>query len=174
MILKIRYYGDPILRQRAKEIAEITPEIAKIAADMIETMLHHNGIGLAGPQVGVALRIFVIREEMLQDDGRYVYGAPEVFINPMITDPSEELESMLEGCLSLPRLHVEVIRPKKIKIRYQNLKGEMVEEVLDTFRGRMLMHENDHLNGVLTIDRMDPKERKKVEPFLRAIKEKYS
>lgn len=81
---------------------------------------------------------------------------------------------MLEGCLSLPRLHVEVVRPQKIKIRYQNLKGEFIEEILDTFRGRMMMHENDHLNGVLTIDRMDPKDRKKVEPFLRAIKEKYN
>ncbi len=174
MILKVCYYGHPALRKKAEAIEEITPEVVQLANDMIATMLHYNGIGLAAPQVGKTVRIFVIREEMLGSDGNYVLGAPEVIINPLITDPSEEKESMLEGCLSLPRLHVEVVRPQKIKIRYQNLKGEFIEEILDTFRGRMMMHENDHLNGVLTIDRMDPKDRKKVEPFLRAIKEKYN
>lgn len=174
MKLKVFYYGDPVLRGKAAAIQEITPEIVQLAHDMIETMIAHNGIGLAGPQVGKLLRIIVIREEMLGSDGNYVLGAPEVIINPVISSPSKEMEPMLEGCLSLPRLHIEVTRPKKIHIRYQNLKGEFIEETLDTFRGRMMMHENDHLNGVLTIDRMDPKERKKIEPYLRAIKDKYS
>lgn len=81
---------------------------------------------------------------------------------------------MSEGCMSLPKLHVEVTRPSEIHVTYQNLKGETIEEHLKDFRARMFMHENDHLNGVLTIDRMDPKERKKIEPALRALKEKYS
>ncbi len=152
----------------------IDEEIVKLANDMIETMIHYNGIGLAGPQVGKLLRIIVIREEIMAPDGNYYLREPEVIINPVISSPSKETEAMLEGCLSLPRLHIEVTRPKKITVRYQNLKGEFIEEELDTFRGRMMMHENDHLNGVLTIDRMDPKERKKVEPFLRQIKDKYN
>ncbi len=174
MKLNVCYYGDPVLRAKAKPIEAITPEIEQLAHDMIETMIAYNGIGLAAPQIGRLVRMFVIREEMLASDGNYVLGAPEVIINPVISAPSKEAEVMLEGCLSLPKLHVEVVRPKKITIRYQNLKGDFIEETLDTFRGRMMMHENDHLNGVLTIDRMDPKERKKVEPFLRAIKEKFT
>jgi peptide deformylase len=167
----IYYYGHPVLRVKAKLIAKIDEEIIQLANDMIETMIHYNGIGLAAPQIGVSLRIFVIREEILNPDGNYSLGPNEVIINPVLSSPSKETETMLEGCLSLPKLHVEVSRPKKITVRYQNLKGEYLEETLDTFRGRMMMHENDHLNGVLTIDRMDPKERKKIDPFLREIKE---
>lgn len=174
MKLPVYYYGHPVLRKKAEVIEAITPEIVQLAHDLIETMIHYNGIGLAGPQVGKSLRIFVIREEFLSADDNYTLGPPEVIINPVISAPSEEKESMLEGCLSLPRLHIEVTRPQKITVRYQNLEGKFIEEHLDTFRGRMMMHENDHLNGVLTIDRMDPKERKKIEPFLRAIKEKYN
>ena len=76
--------------------------------------------------------------------------------------------------MSLPGLHVEVTRPKSIHVRYQNMKGEFIEEDLTEFRARMFMHENDHLNGVLHIDRMDPKERKDIEPLLRDMKQKYN
>ena len=77
------------------------------------------------------------------------------------------------GCLSLPGLHIDVLRPKSIHIRYQNIKGEWIEEQVRDFRARVMMHENDHLNGVLTIDRMDKRERKKIEPHLQAIDKKY-
>ena len=97
-----------------------------------------------------------------------------MIINPVLSSPSSEMASMLEGCMSLPGLHVEVVRPQKIHIRYQNIKGEFIEEDLEDFRARMFMHENDHLNGVLHIDRMDPKERKEIEPVLRAMKQKYN
>ena len=174
MKLTVLYYGHPALRGKAQTIETINDEIVRLANDMIETMLHHDGIGLAGPQVGKLLRIFVMREEFFDNVGNYSFGPPEVIINPVLTDPSKEIESMLEGCMSLPKLHIPVTRPKKIRIRYQNLKGEFIEEYLETFRGRMMMHENDHLNGVLTIDRMDPKERRKLEPILRAMKQKYN
>lgn len=170
--LELRRYDDPILRKKAAPVDEITPEIIRLAEDMIETMLASNGVGLAGPQVGQLLRIFIIRDEKI-DDGDYVLGAPEVIINPTLSNPSEEKVSMVEGCLSLPGLYVEVIRPKKIHIRYLNLKGEWIEEKLDEFRARVTMHENDHLNGVLTIDRIDKRKRKMVEPNLLAIKKKY-
>lgn len=175
MKLNILYYGHPVLRKRAAPVAEITPEIVQAVNDMIETVIAHNGIGLAATQVGVMHRIFIIREEVLNSDGSYSLGAPEVIINPEITIPSKaEMETMLEGCLSIPRMHIEVTRPKKIHIRYQNLKGEWIEEDIDTFRGRQMMHENDHLNGVLIIDRMDLKERRRIEPYLAAIKKKYN
>ncbi|HSX27082.1 MAG TPA: peptide deformylase [Chlamydiales bacterium] len=174
MKLTILYYGHPALRKRAAPIAEITPEIIQLANDMIETVLAVNGIGLAATQVGQFHRMFILREEVLNADGQYSLGAPEVIINPEITPSKGEMEAMLEGCISLPRLHIEVTRPKKIHIRYQNLKGDWIEETLDSFRGRQMMHENDHLNGVLTIDRMDLKERRRIEPYLLAIKKKYN
>ena len=171
--LPIRRYDDPVLRKQALPIEALTPEVEQLAKDMIETMIHANGIGLAGPQVGMLLRIFVIREEKVGADGQYYMEEPEVIINPTLSKPSAEKESMLEGCLSLPGLYIEVVRPKEINIRYQNIKGEWVEERLLNFRARMMMHENDHLNGVLTIDRMDKRERKKIEPQLQMMDKKF-
>jgi peptide deformylase len=175
MKLKLHYYGHPILRQKATAVAELTPEVIKTAQDMVETMLSHdNSIGFAGPQLGVSLRMFVIREEKSDDNENYYLGPPEVIINPVLSNPSKEMVVMAEGCMSIPKLHVEVARPAEIHVTYMNLKGEIITEHLKEFRARMFMHENDHLNGVLTIDRMDPKERKKIEPMLRALKEQYN
>lgn len=171
----LRYYGHPDLRTKAKPVEALTPEVIKICEDMLAKMISlDNCIGFAGPQLGVLLRIFVIREEIFLPENKYYYGPPEVIINPVISSPSKELETMAEGCMSLPNLHVEVTRPKKIHVRYQNLKGEFIEEDPVDFRARMFMHENDHLNGVLHIDRMDPKERKKIENILREMKQKYN
>lgn len=171
----IRYYGHADLRQKAKPVEKLTPEVIATCQGMLDTMTSlGNCIGFAGPQLGINLRIFVIREEKTLPDGTYYFEEPEVIINPILTSPSEELCSMVEGCMSLPNFHVEVVRPVSIHVRYQNLKGEFVEEKLKDFRARMFMHENDHLNGVLIVDRMDPKERKEVEPVLRAMKKKYN
>lgn len=172
--LSVRYYGHSDLRTKAKPIEEITPEIVELAKAMVEMMLSmDNCIGFAGPQLGILLRIFVIREEKLSPNNQYTFGPPEVIINPILTHPSKEMAVMQEGCMSLPGLHVNVPRPQSVHVRYQNLKGEWVEEAMSDFRARMFMHENDHLNGVLLIDRMDPAERKKIEPLLRALKQKY-
>lgn len=172
--LPTRYYGHPDLRMKAKPVETITPEIIKICEGMLAKMLSlDNCIGFAGPQLGIPLRIFVIREEKFLPNDKFYFGPPEVIINPVLTNPSKETETMIEGCMSLPGLHVEVTRPQSIHVRYQNMKGEFVEEELKDFRARMFMHENDHLNGVLFIDRMDPKERKKIEPALKDLKKKY-
>ena len=174
MKLPIRYYGHPDLRAKANPIEEITSDIVKLARDMIETMNANNGVGLAGPQVGRLIRIFVRRFEGFDPNGKYYLGEPEVIINPILTHPSKEMEITVEGCLSLPGLHVKVPRPKRIHLRYQNLKGEWVDEELDDFLARNAMQENDHLNGVLHIDRISPNDRKKLEPTLRAMKQKYN
>ncbi len=174
MILPLCYFDDPILRKKALPIQEITPEIVKLAEDMIETMINqHNGVGLAGPQVGKLLRIFIIRDEYILPDGKWNFGPPEVMINPQLSEPFAELAVMSEGCLSIPGIHADVTRPVGIKIRYQRLDGQLVEETVSEFRARVIMHENDHLNGVLFIDRLTPKERSGIEPQLRAVKKKY-
>jgi len=171
--LELRRYDDPILRKKAETIDTITPEIEQLAKDMVETMIAANGVGLAAPQIGQLLRIFIIRDEKIDSTGDYVLGPPEVILNPTLSNPSEEKVSMVEGCISIPGMYVPVIRPKKIHLRYMNIKGEWVEEHLDEFRARVTMHENDHLNGVLMIDRMDKQERKRIEARLLAIKKKY-
>lgn len=173
--LEIRYYGHADLRKKAKKVERLTPEIIEICNKMVDKMLSiGHAIGFAGPQLGINLRIFVIREEKFLPDGGYYLEKPEVIINPVLTKPSKETDTMDEGCMSLPGLHVEVNRPISIHVRYMTIKGEIKEEKLSDFRARMFMHENDHLNGVLHIDRMDPKKRKEIEPILRALKKKYN
>jgi peptide deformylase len=167
------YYDHPTLRQKAKNIPLITAEIKKLAEDMIDTMIHHNGVGLAGPQIGQLLRIFVIRDEFVDQAGDYQFGPSEVFINPMITNPSTKTVVMPEGCLSIPGIHSDVERPASIHIRYQTLDGETVTEEVTGFRARVMMHENDHLNGTLFIDRLPSDDRKQLEPELRVIKQKH-
>ena len=173
MILPLCYYDDPVLRTKALPIEDITDEIRRLSEDMIETMIHHNGVGLAGPQVGKLLRIFIIRDEIIEADGKVDYGLPEVMLNPVLSRPSKETAVMPEGCLSIPGVHYDVARPAKIHIRYQKLDKTFAEEEVAGFRARVIMHENDHLNGVLYFDRLTPEVRKKLEPRLRAVKQKY-
>lgn len=173
MRLPLCYYGDPILRTKAQTIEKITPEIVALAEDMIETMIAHNGVGLAAPQVGKSIRLYVCRDEHKNFEGEYTLGEPKVMINPILRHPSLETTSQLEGCLSIPGLHLNIERPKSIHIRYQTLQGEFVEEELSDFFARVNMHENDHLNGVLHIDRASIQDRKEAEPFLRQIKKKW-
>lgn len=173
MILPLCYYDDPVLRKKAQPIPEITPEIVKLSEDMIETMIQQNGVGLAGPQVGKLLRIFVIRDEFTLPDGKWSFGPPEIMVNPQISAPSKGTAVFSEGCLSIPGIHMDITRPAALKIRYQKLTGEWVEEAVSQFRARVIMHENDHLNGVLFIDRLSPEERSRIDSQLRALKQKY-
>jgi peptide deformylase len=171
MLLKISLYGDPVLRAKALRISEITPEIRQLAEDMIETMIGvANGVGLAAPQVGKSVRMFVLRDEFIEPGGEFAFSPPEVVINPVFSSPSEETQIGPEGCLSIPKIQVDVERPLKIHVRYQNLQGEFLEEDLEGFRARVFMHENDHLNGTLIIDRIPANVRKQIDPMLRKIK----
>lgn len=170
MKLPLRYFGHPDLRKKAKEIDEITPEIRKLAKDMIETMEFHHGVGLAAPQVGKLLKLFVRRNDFLQEDGSSELGPAEVIINPHLSSPSKKNSIDSEGCLSIPGIEARIKRPEKIHLRYQNLEGTWIEEDVEGFLARVTMHENDHLNGVLLIDRMDPKERERIEPILQELK----
>lgn len=173
MILKIHYYGDPILRQRCEPVGEITDEIRTLARDMIETMDKYNGIGLAAPQVGHAIRMFVLRNYVFTEDDKWTFSEPIVFINPKLTARSENLISDTEGCLSIPLVRLEVLRPEKITVEATDLNGKVFVEELEGYNARVRMHENDHINGVLFVDRVDVNTRKSIDPALRAIKKKY-
>lgn len=174
MKLPLRYFGHPDLRAHAKSVKEITAEVIELVTNMIESMVAYNGIGLAAPQVGRRLRVFVFRDETLLPNGEYELSAPKVAINPILSNPSEELETQQEGCLSIPGIFATVTRPLRITIEYLNLQGETVIEHLEGHRARVVMHENDHLNGVLSVDRVNAKERKEIQPLLQQIKKKYN
>lgn len=173
MILDMKYYPDPILKKKCLEVKEITEDIKKLISDMIETMDHKNGVGLAANQVGVSKKILVLRDEGRNKLGEMILKEPEVYINPVLSDPSEEMEVMVEGCLSFPEIRIEVERPIGIKIEYMNLKGEKKSEHVRGFKARVLMHENDHLNGKIFTERAKKRDKKYIKRKLKELKKAY-
>ncbi|MCH9609504.1 MAG: Peptide deformylase [Chlamydiales bacterium] len=178
MSLRLRYYGDPVLREKAKRVEEVTDEVRQIAAEMIEIMTDpsRNAIGLAATQVGVLLRMFVsiVYTDKEGGEPHYKQGEPIVFINPIISNPSAEIVEMDEGCLSLPKMYAPVIRPYAVDFEATDLEGNIIKERISGFLARHRMHEVDHLNGVLYIDRIKGKKRTLLDPYLRKIKKDWS
>jgi peptide deformylase len=148
-MLDIVTYGDDILGKKADPVKDIDAVIRKLGLDMLET-LSGRGVGLAAPQIGQSLRMFVTDVE--GDKHR-------VFINPEILLTSQEQVTFEEGCLSLPKLYIDVLRPKAIKIQAWNEKGRPFTLEVDGFLARVIQHENDHLDGILFIDRLKPLKR---------------
>ncbi|MDP1836090.1 MAG: peptide deformylase [Chlamydiales bacterium] len=171
MKLPLHYYGSKILRMKAAPITEITPEIRQLAYDMIETMNSMKAIGLAANQVGQLVTIFV---STVEPDGSSQFGPNRIYINPRIVWYSSEKQYEQEGCMSIPKTYVYVERPMKMGIEAQDLDGNTFELELEGLGASNFCHENDHLNGVLHIDRIDPKQRREIEAKLKAIKKAYS
>jgi peptide deformylase len=152
-VLTVRLYGDPVLRTVAEPVAAVTPEIRAIIADMVESMWHQVGIGLAAPQVGVSLRIVVM------DDGKR--GA-RTLINPTITDRRGSVREE-EGCLSLPGIFAEVERSKWIRVSALDGEGVPITFEVEGLHAKVVQHEIDHLDGVLFIDRLAPVTRDRIK-----------
>lgn len=169
------YFGNPILRKKSKDIETINKKIRQLATDLIETVTALQGAGLAAPQIGVSLKIFVICFENGADkDGMPIMSAePQIFINPKLTLTEAKPIALEEGCLSVPSLRANVVRPETITVEAMGLDGKVFRETATGWRARVIMHENDHLNGVLFIDRLDAKTKKILQPALREIKNKY-
>lgn len=177
--LTIRMYGDPVLREKAAPIDAVTAELRELAAEMAETMYEHDGIGLAGNQVGIARRIFVMdaSEEYAGSKRNGKRTAPEepqyeVLLNPEIVEASDEDCEYSEGCLSIPGVEGKVFRPARIRVRWQDLDGAQHEEELDDLRARVFQHELDHLDGVLFVDRMAVPLRARLAGKLNALRQK--
>lgn len=173
-VLPINIYGDEILRQKAKKVTRIDDNILRFIEDMFETMKFSDGIGLAATQVGKRLQILVA--DISEVEG-YEHTKPMVVINPKIILENGESE-MEEGCLSLPTLRVNVKRPEKIRLRYNDIEMKEHIEDFEGLKARVLQHEIDHLNGKLIIDYLSKVEKEKVKPLLekmikREIEVKY-
>ncbi len=173
MELPLSYYGDPVLRKKCQPVDEITDEIKKLVEDMVDTMEANNGIGLAAPQVGLEHRIFITYVPLQDEEGEYGTGQLRVFINPEIIEFSEEQTEMNEGCLSIPTVHGEVVRPFRVKVQALNLEGNEFVEEFTGLEAHCVLHENDHINGVLFVDRIRGKERKALDAQLRKVKNDY-
>jgi peptide deformylase len=168
-ILPLAYYGRPVLRQVADSIPQITKEIRNLVARMVETMDACDGIGLAAPQIHHALKLFVIRVPMEDEEEKISLGDVKVFINPQLSEPSQETWTIPEGCLSIPSIHGDVERPKEITIEYTDLQGQSIKERVSGWQARVIMHENDHINGVLFIDHVEKGVRQEMEPLLQQL-----
>jgi peptide deformylase len=156
----IRLFGDPVLKQKAAEITNVDGNLVRLAEDMIVTMREAPGIGLAAPQVGVQRRLFVYE---LQDD-----TGPHVIVNPSISESRGEW-SYEEGCLSVPGLAWEIVRPKEVHLTGFDLDGNEVSIEADELQARLFQHELDHLDGVLLLERLDTDVRKQALRTLREI-----
>ena len=151
--LEVRILGDPVLREKAKPISDITPELRQLIADMFDTMYAEEGVGLAAPQVGVSDRIIVVDPH--DDETK-----PFALINPEILEASKDTEKNEEGCLSIPGVRDMVERSMKVRVRGMTEQGEVKEFEAEGLVSRILQHEVDHLDGILFFDRVGPLKRK--------------
>jgi peptide deformylase len=152
----VRVYGDPVLKQAARQVEQVDGSLAQLVDDMVETMYESEGAGLAAPQVGVQKRLFVY------DVGE----GPQVMINPAIVEVGGEWYHD-EGCLSIPGLRLGIVRPNQVHIRGYDLDGEEISIEADEFLGRVFQHEVDHLDGVLMLERLEDDMRKQALRVLR-------
>jgi peptide deformylase len=153
-ILPILEVPDPVLREISKPVDGIDDALKTLIADMFETMYDAPGIGLAAIQIGVAKRLMVIDLQEVEDaDGKPVRN-PRVFINPVLTEPSEELSVYNEGCLSIPEYYAEVTRPASVRAQWMDETGAAHDQRIDGMLATCVQHEMDHLEGVLFTDHL--------------------
>ena len=153
--LEIKIYPDSVLRKKARPVEKIGIDEQKLAYDMIETMRFAKGVGLAAPQIGVSKRIIVIEDA--EGDNKVVL----TLINPKITQKKGKVK-FCEGCLSLPGISSDVVRPESITVEAQNLDGDMLKINAEGLLARIIQHEIDHLDGIVFIDRISFLKRKKI------------
>ena len=177
MILPVVAYGDPVLKKEAEEITKDYPDLQKLIADMFETMYEAAGVGLAAPQIGKSIRLFVVdgspfaEEEDEEEDPRAVgiEDFKQVFINPIIEEEFGEEWSFKEGCLSIPKVREEVYRKEKVRITYYDENWNFKDEIFDGYAARIIQHEYDHIEGVLFTDHLSAIKKKLISKKLQNI-----
>lgn len=172
MIRPIVAYGDPVLKKEAEEIDQDYPDLSALIDDMWDTMYEADGVGLAAPQIGLSIRLFVADGTPFgegEDGDKGCEGFKRVMINPVLFDLSEEESSLEEGCLSIPGIREPVIRPVRIGVEYYDASWNLVEEHLEGFAARIVQHENDHLDGKMIPDHIPAAKRMLLHGKLRDI-----
>ena len=169
MIYPIVVYGHTVLRKVAEEIDKDYPGLDQLITDLFETMYYSEGLGLAAPQIGKSIRIFVIDGSPVSEDEPSLADFKKVFINAHITEKSGEQVLMNEGCLSIPNLREEVSRVSRIRINYYDENWEYHDEIYDGYKARVIQHEYDHLDGIMFTDKVSPLRRRLLKSKLTAI-----
>jgi peptide deformylase len=169
MIYPIVVYGHSVLRNVAAEIDSDYPDLKKLVEDMFDTMYHSEGLGLAAPQIGKSIRIFVIDGKPVAEDEPELADFKQVFINAHITEKTGDFKPMNEGCLSIPNIREEVIREARIRINYYDENWEYHDEVYEGYKARIIQHEYDHLDGILFTDKVNPLRKRLLKSKLAAI-----
>ena len=166
MIYPIVIYGDPVLRKQAEDIRQDYPELGQLIKDMFETMYNAHGVGLAAPQIGKPIRLFVVDASPVDESTR---DFKKVFINPEIIEEGEEECKFEEGCLSIPGLRENVMRPDEITIKYLDENFQPHEETFTGLASRVIQHEYDHIEGILFTDHISAFRKSMVRSKLSAM-----
>ena len=170
MILPIYIYGQPVLRKVAEDIPTDFPNLKELLSNMYETLTASEGVGLAAPQIGKAIRVVVIDLDVLSDDLPEYKDFRRAYINPHIVEyDDEKTESMEEGCLSLPAIHEKVTRPTRIRVQWLDEDLQPHDEWVEGYLARVMQHEFDHLDGKMFIDRISPLRKQLIKSKLRAL-----
>ncbi len=170
MIRPIYLYGAEVLRKKA-EPANLNDKeaLATLVQDLKDTLVRADGCGLAAPQIGESVRVVIVDGDVVSDTYDYLKGFRRTLINPEILEESDEKVTYSEGCLSIPGIYCDVVRPKKMTVRYYNEDLEQVTESFDNFACRMIQHELSHLDGDLFTDHAAPIRKKMISSKLQSI-----
>ena len=169
MKLPIYLYGHPVLREKSTDIDKNYPDLGKLIANMFETMYSADGVGLAAPQIGLNINLYIVDASPLAKDEPELKDFKRVFINPKITFNTDEKIAIEEGCLSVPEIHESVYRCADLTIEYHNEQFEKVSENLTGYKAIVVQHEFDHLQGIMFVDKISPLRRKMLQKRLNNI-----
>lgn len=175
MILPIVAYGDPVLKREAEEIDKDYPDLDALIENMFETMYQASGVGLAAPQIGLPIRLFIVdgtpfaEDEETDPKAKGMENFKKVFINPIIEDEKGEKWGFAEGCLSIPTIREEVFRKEEVTISYYDQNWKLHEETFDGYRARIVQHEYDHVDGILFTDHLSPLKKRLITKKLQNI-----
>jgi peptide deformylase len=169
MVYPIVIYGHPVLRKVAVDIDKDYPDLTQLINDLFETLYKSDGVGLAAPQIGKSIRIFVIDGKPVGEDEPDLADFKRVFINAHVTEKFGDFELMTEGCLSIPNLREEVNRESHIRLTYYDENWEFHNESFNGFKARIIQHEYDHLDGILFTDKVSPLRKRLLKGKLNAI-----
>lgn len=171
MILPIYTYGQPVLRKVAQDIPADYPGLQQLISDMFETLAASSGVGLAAPQIGKAIRVVVIDLDVLKDEYPEYAGFRHAYINAHVVESDDKAGkvSMEEGCLSIPGLSEEVVRPKRVHVTYLDENLQAHDEWVEGYLARVMQHEFDHLEGTMYVDRLSAFRKQMIRNKLRAM-----
>lgn len=170
MILPIFAYGQPVLKKVAIDIDQDYPKLVELIDNMWDTMYNASGVGLAAPQIGLGVRLFLVDSEKMMDEGEESKGIKKVFINAQILNEEGKSWAFEEGCLSIPKITGEVIRQEKITIKYFDENFVQHTESYDGMNARVIQHEYDHIEGNLFTEKLKPLKKRLVSRKLEAIR----